>query len=63
MYRDIALWARVRTRTLSDGNSISAVCKAEGICPETARAMLPLPYRPSIWKQYYRLKNSASYFS
>ena len=40
MYRDIAQWARVRAQILEDGQSISAVCRSEGICSETVRKML-----------------------
>lgn len=40
MYRDIVQWTRVRARVLEDGQSISLVCKAEGVCRETVRKML-----------------------
>jgi transposase len=50
MYKDIAQWARVRAQILEDGQSISAVCKSEGICRETVRKML-LHKRPPGYQE------------
>lgn len=50
MYRDIAQWTRVRSRVLDDGQSISSVCRSEGICRETVRKML-LHKRPPGYQE------------
>lgn len=50
MYRDITHWTRVRARLLKGDQSIKVVCKAEGICRETAQKML-LYERPPGYQQ------------
>lgn len=50
MYRDMAQWTRVRSRVFEDGQSISTVCKAEGICSQTVRKML-LHKRPPGYQE------------
>ena len=46
MYRDIALWNRVRTRVLENGESKTAASKAEGICTATIRKILRHTFPP-----------------